>query len=75
MQARLWRMMQHEQTEVVPLDSLHAQAVGLLLAMSRTSDIAGAHVVICAQRAGHAVITSDPFDLRRLDPELRILTV
>jgi hypothetical protein len=64
-QVRLWRMVQHEQTEVVPLDALHAQAVGLLLARSRTSDIADAHVVI----------TSDPFDLKRLDPELRVIAV
>ena len=74
-QARLWRMVQHEKTEVVPLDGSHAQAVGLLLAQTRTSDIADAHVVICARRAGHAVITSDPFDLRRLDPRLRVISV
>jgi predicted nucleic acid-binding protein len=74
-QVRLWRMVQHEQTEVVPLDALHAQAVGLLLARSRTSDIADAHVVVCAQRRGHVVITSDPFDLKRLDPELRVIAV
>jgi predicted nucleic acid-binding protein len=74
-QVRLWRMVQHDRTEVVPLDSFHAQAVGLLLAKSRTSDIADAHVVMCAQRAGLAVITSDPLDLRRLDPVLRIIAI
>lgn len=72
-QVRLWRMVQHDKTDVVPLDAFHAQAVGLLLAKSRTSDIADAHVVICAQRAGHAVITSDPVELRRLDPRLRVI--
>ncbi len=74
-QVRLWRMVQHDNTEVVPLDVSHAQSVGLLLAKTRTSDIADAHVVICAQRAGHAVITSDPFDLTRLDPGLRVIPV
>ncbi len=72
-QVRLWRLVQHDKTDVVPLDGFHAQAVGLLLAKSGTPDIADAHVVICAQRAGHAVITSDPFDLRRLDPGLRVI--
>jgi predicted nucleic acid-binding protein len=72
-QVRLWRLVQHDKTDVVPLDVSHAQAVGLLLAKSGTSDIADAHVVVCAQRAGHAVITSDPFDLRRLDPGLRVI--
>lgn len=74
-QVRLWRMIQHDETEIVPLDGAHAQAVGALLAQTGTSDIADAHVVICAQRAGHAVITSDPLDLRRLDPKLRVITV
>ena len=74
-QVRLWRMIQHDESEVVPLDGSHAQAVGVLLAQTGTSDITDAHVVICARRAGHAVITSDPLDLRRLDPNLRVITV
>ncbi len=68
-------MIQHDRTEVVPLDEFYAQAVGLLLAQSGTSDIADAHVVACARRRGQAVITSDPFDLRRLDPKLRLIRV
>ncbi len=74
-QVRLWRMIQFDQTEVVPLDGSHAQAVGALLARTGTSDITDAHVVICAQVADHAVITSDPLDIRRLDPKLRVIAV
>jgi hypothetical protein len=74
-QVRLWRMIQFDKTELVPLDGSHAQAVGALLAQTGTSDIVDAHVVICAQTAGYAVITSDPLDLRRLDPKLRVITV
>ena len=74
-QVRLWRLVQLDQTDVVPLDAFHAQAVGMLLAKTRTSDIADAHVVTCAQMAGHPVISSDPFDLRRLDPELQVIHV
>ena len=74
-QVSLWRMIQSNETEVIPLDASHAQAVGVLLAKTGTSDITDAHVVICARRAGHTVITSDPFDLRRLDPSLRVVTV
>jgi predicted nucleic acid-binding protein len=74
-QVRLWRMVQHDETEVVPLDGSHAQAVGALLAQTGTSDIADAHVVICAQQSGLAVITSDPLDLRRLDSSIRLVTV
>ena len=74
-QVRLWRLIQRGRTEIVPLDRSYAQAVGALLARTGTADIADAHIVVCAQKAGHAVITSDPHDLRRLDPKLRVIAV
>jgi len=74
-QVRLWRMIQFDKTEVVPPDASHAQAVGALLARTGTSDITDAHVVLCAKGAGHAVITSDPLDLKRLDPKLQAIAV
>lgn len=74
-QVRLWRMIQFDKTEVIPLDGSHAQAVGALLARTGTSDIADAHVVICAETEGYAVITSDPLDLKRLDPKLQLITI
>ncbi len=74
-QVRLWRMIQFDETEVIPLDGSQAQAVGALLARTSTSDIADAHVVICAQTAGYAIVTSDPLDLKRLDPTLRLIRI
>ena len=74
-QVRLWRMIQFDRTEVVPLDRSHARAVGALLARTGTLDIVDAHVAICAQTGGYAIITSDPLDLKRLDPKLRIIAV
>jgi predicted nucleic acid-binding protein len=74
-QVRLWRTIQFDKTEVIPLDGSQAQAVGALLARTRTSDIADAHVIICAQTAGYAIITSDPVDLKRLDPGLRLIRI
>ena len=74
-QVRLWRMIQFEKTEVVPLDASHAQAVGGLLAQAGTSDVTDAHVVICARTTGYAVITSDPLNLKRLEPKLRLIAV
>lgn len=67
-QARLARLIRQPSTDVVALDRLDATNIGRLLAASGTSDIADAHVVICARRAGQPVITSDPGDLRVLDP-------
>lgn len=74
-QVRLWRMIQFDKTEVIPLDASQAQAVGALLARTRTSDITDAHVVICAQAAGYAILTSDPLDLKRLAPALRLIRI
>ena len=60
---------------MIPLGREDAVHVGRLLATSRTADIADAHVAICARRAGTTVVTSDPDDLRALDPTLEIITV
>jgi hypothetical protein len=57
------------------LDYSDARAVGLLLARTGTSDIVDAHVVICAQRAGQPVVTSDAGDLSRIAPELLLVAV
>ena len=43
------------------------------LAASGTSDLADAHVVICARRADQPVVTSDAGDLQKLDPALRLV--
>jgi len=74
-QARLSRLIRQASTDLVALDGPDATAVGLLLARSGTADIVDAHVAICAQRTGQAVVTSDAGDLRRLAPGLRLVAV
>ena len=74
-QARLSRLIRQASTDLIPLDGPDATAVGLLLARTATADIVDAHVVICARRAGQAVVTSDVDDLRRIAPELRLVVV
>ncbi|HEX2039228.1 MAG TPA: PIN domain-containing protein [Acidimicrobiales bacterium] len=74
-QARLARLIRQPHTQVVPLDRVDATKVGRLLATTGTSDIADAHVVVCARRAGQPVVTADPKDLRRLDPLVRTVDV
>ena len=70
-QARLSRLLRQPRTHVAPLGRVDAADVGRLLAASGASDIADAHVVICARRSGTGVVTCDPDDLRRLDPSLQ----
>jgi predicted nucleic acid-binding protein len=74
-QARLARLIRQPTTDVVALDRVDATNVGRLLAASGTADIADAHVVVCARRSGQRIVTSDPDDLRRLDPDLEVVTV
>jgi len=37
--------------------------------------VVDAHVVICARRSHQAIVTSDPEDLRRLDPHAVLISV
>jgi hypothetical protein len=74
-QARLARLIRQPTTDVRSLDVVDATSVGILLATSRTRDIADAHVVICARRAKQAVVTSDPDDLVRLDPSATLVRI
>lgn len=74
-QARLARLVRQPTTDLVPLDGPDATSVGVLLAASGTADIVDAHVVLCARRRDQAIVTSDPADLRRLDPAARLVVI
>lgn len=74
-QVRLARLIRQPTSDVISLDRVDATNVGRLLAASRSSDIADAHVVICARRAQQRVITSDTNDLRMLDPTLDVTEI
>jgi len=74
-QVRLSRLVRQPTTDVFALDRVDATNVGRLLAASGTSDIADAHVVICARRSGQRVVTSDPGDLRALDPAVQLIAL
>lgn len=74
-QARLARLIRQPSTTVVPLARVDAFRIGQLLAAGGGADVVDAHVVVCARGTGQAVVTSDPDDLRRLDPSLRLVVV
>lgn len=74
-QARLMRLFKHPQTQIVALDQPMALVVGLLLGKRACDDVVDASVVVCARRYGQGVVTSDPEDLRRLDPDLPLEVV
>jgi hypothetical protein len=74
-QARLARLLKSPQTRVVPLDARMAFVAGMLLGRRGGSDVVDASVVLCARIHGQGVVTSDPADLRRLDPDLPLEVV
>jgi hypothetical protein len=74
-QARLARFLRGDRLEVEALDDQLAREAGQLCGAKRTHDVIDATVVLCARRRGHRVVTSDPADIRRLDPNLAMTVV
>jgi predicted nucleic acid-binding protein len=74
-QARFARLLALPVVRVVPLDDAQARTAGALCGLTATADVIDASVVICARARGHAVITSDPDDMARLDPSLRLIAL
>lgn len=59
-------------TEVVDLTLSVAKILGKMLGTSRTSDPVDAHIVLLARQRDWIVLTSDPQDLRSIDPGLEV---
>ena len=74
-QARLSKLVHADGVQVVVMDEEVALAVGELCGRTRHADIVDVHVVLHAREHGHRVITSDPDDLRRVDPTLPLIVV
>ncbi len=74
-QARLARLLGSPIAVVEPLDDRRAPAAGQLCGLSGTRDVIDAAVVLSAREHDFPIATSDPDDLRRLDPRARIVTV
>lgn len=74
-QNRIFVLLGAQGTAVVPLDERVARLAAVLLASSRTTDVVDASVVVCATLNRDTVVTSDPGDLRRLEPRLPMIAV
>lgn len=74
-QARLARLLGADEVEVEALDDARAREAGRLCGIRGTSDVVDASVVLCARARGHRIVTSDPDDLRRLDPVADLIRV
>lgn len=74
-QARVARLLGDPSVRVPTLEDVTARAVGLLCGRSGHSDIVDAHVALHAREQDQTVVTSDPDDLRAIDPGLRMVVV
>jgi hypothetical protein len=74
-QVTLARFLRSEEVEIIPLDKELARSCGELCGASNTTDIIDASVVILARDRRDAIFTSDPNDLKRLDPAAQIISV
>ena len=74
-QVTLARFLRSEEVEIVPLDEQLARSCGELCGATNSPDIIDASVVILARERRDPIVTSDPNDLRRLDPSAQIIPV
>lgn len=75
-QADLRRFLADSYLRFAGLDYPIALQIGALLGRSGTADVVDACVAIYAQRFDHCpVVTSDPDDLRKLDPGLPLIVI
>ena len=72
-QVTLARFLRSREVEIIPLDDQLARSCGELCGATNTSDIIDASVVILARQRRDSIVTSDPHDLRRLDPAASIM--
>jgi hypothetical protein len=73
--ARLARFLNQREVTVTAYDGRTARAVGELAALSGHHDVVDVHVVLHARLHRHAVVTTDPDDLRAVDPRLPLIVV
>ena len=74
-QVTLARFLRIGEVEITPLDEHFARACGELCGATGTADVIDASVVILARQHGDRIVTSDPHDLRRLDPTCPIIPI
>lgn len=60
---------------VIPLDEPLARACGELCGAANLHDIVDASVVILARKQREPIVTSEPDDLRHLDPDAHMIPI
>jgi hypothetical protein len=66
-QARLARLLKSPDVDIAIMTLSVSRAIGLMCAATGHHDVVDVHVVLCARQRRHAIVTSDPGDLARID--------
>ncbi|MGI8414938.1 MAG: PIN domain-containing protein [Nakamurella sp.] len=74
-QARLARLIKSSDVDIAIMTLRAARAVGAICAATGHTDVVDVHLALCARDRSHAVITSDPDDIARIDPMLQLIRV
>ena len=74
-QVALSRFLRSTEVEIVPLDGQLARTCGEICGAARSTDVIDASVVILARERMDPIVTSDPNDLRRLDPGAQVIAI
>ncbi len=74
-QVRLARLLKSRGIDIAVMTPNVARSVGLLCARTGHGDVIDVHVALCARERGHAVVTSDPDGMARIDPALPVIRV
>jgi hypothetical protein len=74
-QARLARLLKSPDVDIAVMTPNSARTIGLVCARTGYDDVIDVHVAVCARARNHAVVTSDPGDLARIDPDLPLIKV
>jgi hypothetical protein len=72
-QVRLARLLKSHDVEIVIMTLAAARTVGAMCAATGHHDVIDVHVALCARDRQHAVVTSDPDDIARIDPSLPLI--
>ena len=72
-QVRLARLLKSRDIDLAVMTLNAARSVGLMCARTGHDDVIDVHVALCARERHHAVVTSDPDDMLRINPALPVI--
>lgn len=72
-QVRLARLIKSPDVEIAIMTVSVARTVGSICAATGHTDVVDVHVALCARERRHAVVTSDPDNIARVDRTLQLI--